>query len=241
METVTAYIDDYFNNALPPEERLVFEQRCLDDKEFAEEVARYLVLRQEMQLQADNERKERWRNLPQLESTPARKGKLLSMRSWGWVAAAAGVILLMFLIWPGKNHLRSEAGAYIAAHFTTLGVSMDSRGDDLQEGVSQYNNGLYAEAARTFSAMIKKDPNNIYALRYRGLSYLMQQDYDAAIADFDALSNIPDLASNPGYFYKALALLQRNRPGDALSARELLQYVIDHQLEGEKEARRWLK
>lgn len=240
MNSETAYIDDYFNNLLPPEERLVFEQRCLAEEEFAEEVAQYLVLRQEMQWQVDAERKERWRKLREQEVVAPTKTKFVSLKKWGWAVAAA-VALIAFLFWPGKGDLKTASDEYIAGHFKTLGVSMNSSETTLQQGINKYNAGAYAEAVEAFGTIIEKAPGDLYALRYRGLSYLMLQNFDAAIADFETLSHIPDLASNPGYFYTALVLLQRDQSGDMISARKILQYVVDNELEGHREALTWLR
>jgi FimV-like protein len=49
------------------------------------------------------------------------------------------------------------------------------------------------------------------------------------------------LYSNPGQFYKALALLLRNESGDKDQAKELLQKVIDEDQEGSKMAQEWLE
>ena len=80
---------------------------------------------------------------------------------------------------------------------------------------------------------------NSDAKKYTGLTYLQQGNYDKAIEQFDALSNMK-LFSNPGDFLKAVSLLERNSPGDKEAAKKLLQKVANNKEEGSEKAQDWL-
>ncbi len=59
--------------------------------------------------------------------------------------------------------------------------------------------------------------------------------------EFDQLSQLKHLHSNPGYFLMAITLLKRNKEGDRNKAQVLLEKVIGENLSGRKEAEKWLK
>lgn len=262
MAPESEYIDDYFNNILSAEDRIAFEQRCLADEGFAEEVALYIASREGVQRQLNEERKKRWKNLQHAEA--AKPAKVINLKKWAMVAAAACIAAIVFVLWPsGKSNLQEASEKYIAQNLQTISVSMGSGEDSLQQAIDFYNRKEYEKAIDIFSELIRKSSAeayalqpqgadvamgrrdlkdiDIYAVQYRGLSYLMLKKYDAAIEDFGTLSNYPGLTVNPGVFYKAITLLQRNQPDDATSARKLLQHVIDGKLEGWKKAEEWLK
>ncbi len=237
------YIDDYFNKVLSPEERAVFEQRCRDDEGFAEEVAWYIASRQRVQQELNDQRKDRWRRLEAEHKKEHGTPKVAPLRKWlGWSAAAASIVAAIIVFWPSREKtLFDFSGAYIAASLHTISQNMSGDEDSLQEGIGLYNGKHYAAAVQLFGRLYGRDSSNVYALQYKGLSELMLKEYDAAVEDFDRLATNTVLKINPGIFYKAITLLQRNHPGDAASARKLLQYVMDNRLEGWREAERWLR
>jgi hypothetical protein len=63
MENYLEYIDAYFQRMLDPEEIKRFEQKITEDKEFADEVAFYLSAKQSLKAEADQEKKEWFRQL----------------------------------------------------------------------------------------------------------------------------------------------------------------------------------
>jgi hypothetical protein len=237
------YIDDYFNHVLSPEERAAFEQRCLEDEGFAEEVGWYIASRQRVQQELNEQRKERWLRLEAENTREYGSAKVAPMKRWlGWAAAAACIIAAIIVFWPWqKKTLADLSGEYIAANLHTVSQNMSGDEDSLQQGIGLYNGKDYAAAIQLFGRLYAKDSNNVYALQYKGLGELMLKQYDAAIEDFDRLSTNNIIKINPGIFYKAIALLQRNQPGDTASARKLLQYVMNNRLEGWKEAEMWLR
>lgn len=239
MKRPIEYIDAYFSQVLTVDERAIFEKRCLQDEDFAAQVATYIAARQAVQGHMNQVRKQRWRNLQPLQSTlndnvealtPVRR---LTLGKWTAIAAAACLAIIVFIFWPNKHKdLRVASEKYIAQNFQVLGVSMGNTMDSLQHALSWYNQQQYDRSIMIFSGILQRNANEIYALQYRGLSYLMLKNYDAAITDFDRLSTYDDLISNPGYFYKAISLLQRSKPGDVELATKLLKQVVDQQLEG---------
>ena len=129
----------------------------------------------------------------------------------------------------------------LTIHYGNLSQTMDASHDSLQTGIAAYNNKDYKKALVYFVGVEKNDAQNSDAKTYAGLAYLQSADYDNAINEFDELSNMKELFSNPGDFLKAISLLQRNKPGDKEVAKKLLQKVVTEKEEGNEKAAEWLK
>jgi tetratricopeptide (TPR) repeat protein len=235
-------IEDYFKRQLSDPEKAQFEKDLKTDPELAESVAFYLLVkksaRQEIRDQRLAERHAAWQQLP--TSQP----KLIS-RQLFYYAAAAVLFLAMGLGWYflniGTQNQQALAGQYVSEHFSTLNVHMDGNADSLQQAIDQYNKGNYKEAGVRVDAVLRNDPQNAEAQKIAGIVSLQEGDYDKAINHFQQLGNQKQLFSNPGRFYEAIARLQRGSPLDKKLADSLLREVIDGNLEGKKEAVKWVK
>ena len=163
-----------------------------------------------------------------------------------WYAvAAAAVLLASGLIWyqlrstePG---LRQHAMNYAMDHFTTLGPDIDDGSDSIQLAITKYHYGQYATATKICKSILEREPNHAEAKQIAGIVSLKLLDYDQAIDYFQKLGSQKGLYANPGKFYEAVALLQRNGPGDIEHAEKLLKEVVDKDLVGKKDAEVWLR
>ncbi len=103
---------------------------------------------------------------------------------------------------------------------------MSANTDSITLGLEAYNNKEYDKALGLLEGVEQRDPTNSDVKKYTGLAYLQKEDYDNAVQQFDELANM-NLHSNPGHFLKAMALLERNKPGDKEEAKTLLQKVVN--------------
>jgi tetratricopeptide (TPR) repeat protein len=244
MNELLEYIDNYFNGLLSPGEKGVFETRCETDEQFAAEVALYITSRNALRNEILELKRKEWKNIGNTSGVIAKKksAKPVKMRRmYLLLAAAASVIAIVFLLLPYKKSPQQLADSYIKKNLQRLGVAMQGTKDSLQDGISAYNKKEYEKAQVIFEQLYRNDPDNTDALKYEGLTKLMQLDYDGAAGLFDELAAKQNLFANPGLFYKALVLLKRNAVGDTDKARQLLQQVIDRRLEGDKESAELLK
>ena len=236
-------IDNYCNNALSASERVDFENDLKNDPALAAEVAFYVQAKQVAQAEAHARRKAEWATLDKsLQKTTQRN---IFYR----YAAAASVVLLIGVGWllfqsadqdnlPGQGNFdKNWAAAYVSKNFTTLNVQMSGSTDSLQMGISNYNSGDLEKAQTVFTQLLTRDSLNAEAQKYAGIVSLRQGHYDQAIRHFHRLGLRTDLAANPGKFYEALALLQRNLPLDKNTAENLLKEVKAAKLEGWKEVK----
>lgn len=237
MSDTLDYIDSYFTGQLAEAEKRQFEDRCVQDQTFAEEVAFYIQTRQLLKEELLQAKRTAW-------APNGPKRQLARIRTFYLGAAAAAAAVLIFIalylvIRPaGPSQL---AASYLHAHYDQLSQTLDGTRDSLALGITAYNNRSYSQAQDLFTALAHNHPGNTDALLYSGLVYLRQKDYDRALRQFDTLAHIPSLYSNPGPFLKAVTLLQRNAAGDRETARQLLQEVVSHGLDGSHEAAAWLK
>lgn len=236
-----AYIDDYFQGTLLPEEKTGFEKRLREDESFAEEVAFYLSAKKLVLEKLHDEKKARFKELYKPgKSQPAPVRRI--NRNWLYAAAAVTLFLVASIIYfmqpPSGQQL---ADTYIDQNFKTLSVTMGSSEDSLQNGLGLYNEGKLTEAAQQFERVSQSDPTNYMAKLYAGITYLRLTDYEKAINYFTQLQAETNLRSNPGKFYLATTLLKRAKQGDEQEAKRLLQEVVNQNLEGKETAEQWLK
>ncbi len=244
MEDYQKYIDAYFNQTLSAEEARQFEQRIMEDKNFAEEVAFYLSAKQVLKEEIMAEKKKRFRELVELNSSPLRKRQIAPVRKLWVYAAAAVVITCIFLggyiLFVKPTSPSQMAKQYIEKNLENLPVTMSTEKDSLQDGLRLYNENQLDSSLKLFESLIRRDTANISAKKYAGIVYLRLGNYDKALAYFQELEKYTSLYSNPATFYHALTLMKRNQPGDKQQARQLLQQVAEQHLEYEETAQQWL-
>lgn len=240
MSDALSYIEDYFTGRLSAEEKQAFEDKCASDPAFAGEVAFYISARDRLGQQLYNQKKNEF---DALYKELAVQPKPLIRRLYPYIAAAAACLIL-FIGWRvffAEPSMQNIAGNYIQQNLTTLGVEMGGPQQTLRQGIAAYNSGNYPEAERIFKSVSLAEPGNPEPIQYLGQVYLLTDRYNEAVMQFDELSKNPALYSNPGPFYKAIALMKRAQPGDRQQARQLLQQVVSSRSAGYKEAEAWLK
>jgi tetratricopeptide (TPR) repeat protein len=234
-------IDSYFNKLLPAQEKQAFEERCISDPLFAEEVAFYISARDQLKLELHENKKKEFREYgaglniqPPVRTLKSNLFRILSV---------AAMLIVLFLCWqlfmkePGPQKI---ADAYISSELDVLGKTMGGRPDSLQMGITAYNHKQYDKAEMIFRNMAIKNASDPESIKYLGIVYLASGKYDNALAEFEKLSGFK-LFANPGPFYSALALMKRSAPGDHEKARQLLQNVVQQNLHGKKYAEDWIR
>lgn len=234
------YIEDFFNGEPSAEEKFAFENRILSDAQFAEDVSFYISAKAVLKEKADEEKREEFRKLYENQRVISIKRRPVAV--WKYLAVAAIVLVVSFTVWfsifrTTPHHLAEN---YIDKNFQTLGVTMGNR-NEKQDAIQLYNTGDLNGAFRSFAQLHEKDPDDPEVLKYAGISALRSHNYDKAIEYFSTLESIEGLYSNPGKFYLALTLLQRNEKSDKEKSKLLLQQVVEQNLEGKSVAEKWLK
>jgi hypothetical protein len=238
-----AYIAAYFEGTLPEEARAGFEARCLNDPLFAAEVANYVIMRDALREELYQHKRERFAGLYQemAVETAKRQPYFLFKNLVGYAAAACIALIAAWLIFFGNKQPEDLANAYAATHFKQLGITMGAGEQErMQQGIAAFNKGRYTEASHIFKTLTRDSSLKAEAVKNLGITQLMAGDEAGAIASFDALAGM-DLFTNPGLFYKAIALMRRSGPADTAAARKCLKEVVEKNLPGKSDAEDWLK
>ncbi len=241
------HIEDYFNQDLPPPERVQFEKDLRRNPQLQEEVAFYLKTKQVLREQTLAERHDEWQKLSDDEevATTAPVRRL----TWWQYASAAVLVLAMGVGWfwlsgtkqVSQSTLAQSVDQYIGQEFET--VTMASEPDSLEMAKVYYNENRLDDALAVSQDLLKRNANNAAALEVAGIAAQRQQKYDLAIGYFQRLAAIPDLHINPGNFYQATVYLKRGEPSDLKKARELLQKVASNASASQKQkaqTKEWL-
>src|SRR5689334_20981572 len=139
MEDNLEYIDAYFHQMMNAEQIRQFEQRIAEDAEFANEVAFYLAAKQSSKAAADQEKKERFRQLLSQQAPVINiDGGRNIRRVWIYrLSAAASVIVCLLLAWyffiGNSASPQQMADKYINENFTTLSVKMSTEKDSIED------------------------------------------------------------------------------------------------------------
>jgi len=242
MSETFDHIEAYLAGRLPAAEKQAFEDRCISDQVFAEQVAFYVSLRDGVQQELQAQKRASFAELHD-KLLAARPAKGSVVRLWQ-VAAIAAAILIFFVVrtvFFNQPTAQALAANYIETNFTTIGITMGNNTDSLQAGIAAYNRKNFSEAEKIFESLQQGRPQQVEAVKYLGILYLTAGNYNKALAQFDTLSQNTQLYANPGPFYKAVTLMKRSGPGDKEAARTLLQEVVQKDLPGAAEATAWLK
>ena len=234
------YIENYFGGKNTAEEKLQFDNKILVDKDFAADVAFYISAKGAVSQEVYEQKKQRFREMYDSQKVVVMKPRVRTL--WKYMAAASIIIAVLLTWFFSMNNTSPHqlADNYIQQNFKTLNVTMGN-GDSLQTGISLFNDGKLDEALIIFETLNKNDTSNTEAIKYAGIVSLRLRNYDKALQSFSLLEADTGLYSNPGKFYKAISLLERNKEGDKGEAKQLLQQVVDKDLEGKTMAIKLLK
>ena len=144
------YIESYFNNELSGEEKNIFEQKIISDREFAEEVAFYYSVHQAAKDELNAEKKKRFIEIYQQNQPHQKIADVKQL--WIRVAAAAIIVGIIFgayfFLFTKQASPQQMADEYVKENFSNLSVTMSSKQDSMQAALSLYNDGKLAEIGR---------------------------------------------------------------------------------------------
>lgn len=242
---ILEYIETYFGQTMPENERMHFEERISADQAFANEVAFYISARQTVKHELLLQKQADWSadNLKEeLAPTAMPIRKVPISKWWSYVAAACLLLFAAFYLFEKRDGTPQQlANNYVTKELAHTSITMDGGGDSLQLGKDAYNDKNYDKALQYFTGLANAHTENTEAKKMIGIVYLVTRNYDKALEQFDELANVKGLFSNPGLFYKAVTLMERNKAGDVKQAKELLEQVVKQNLGHSEEAAEWLK
>jgi len=104
MSESLEYIERYFGGEMAPDEKIVFEDRCIRDPAFGREVAVYIMMQEQMTRQWKEGKKQDFNTLEtesnrsrtvKMPDAKPRQGRLRTLNPWKYSAIAASVVLVI--------------------------------------------------------------------------------------------------------------------------------------------------
>lgn len=234
------YIDSYFTHEPDSDRSREFEERIISDPAFAEEVGFYLsaldVSKEASRIVKKEHFKEIYKKNHSVRTAPVRK----LVYSFAAAAAIAGILFGAYIFFKPVSP-QQLAGKYEKDNLLKLGVTMSGRSDSLQTGLRLYNDGKFEQALLQFETMIRSDTSLFSAKQYAGIAALKLKEYNKALFYFEQLETYNGLYANPALILQSVTLMERNEPGDAAKAKQLLQKIVQNDLEGKEYAQEWLR
>lgn len=233
-------IEAFLDNELSATELEQFERELKEDPILARELAFFLSVKNLSKEKGRQERLADRHQEWQSQSTAVRVFR-------PWMAAAALVLLIGLGWWlvllNSNSSLQSYSSQYVSDHFNSISVQMnaDSKKDSLQLAIEAFNKGDYQLTLDITGHLLERDPANPEALETGGIAAIRLKDYQKAIALFNRLGDQTNLYANPGKFYEAVARVEEGSADNLKRAEDLLIEVVNQDLEGAKEAQKWLK
>lgn len=221
-------IDDYFQLQSAEAERIEFEKRIGEDKEFADLVAFYTYSKAIVREKLLKNRHAEWNS--------QKGGNQINFFPKIIVGIAASLLLLVGFWYFGQNYKKNYkelAKNYIQTELLTLPMKMDANTDSLELGKKLYNEKKYKEAFALFDKL-----QNPEAKQYQGLSSLQSGDYLTAITIFEKQAQNQELLNNKAKFYLSLTYLKN---GETAKGEAILKEVIAENLAGKIEAEKLLE
>jgi hypothetical protein len=248
-------MEDYLQGKMSPEERTRFEAEMASDAALSTSYKIYAAIDEEMQEDQKYKQDEAALkgSLDKLNTTyfitnkagSKREISIAASKVYKVITAIAATLIIVtlsyFLLNEQKNGAKKLAGSYVNDNLSELSQTLDRSNDSMQQGIAAYNKKDYSAAISLFEGLYRQDTTNAEAIKNAGLGYLLSKDYDKAYEAFDILSKKKDLFSNPGLFYTAITLLQRNKENDREKAKQLLEAIVKKKGEGFEDAEKLLE
>jgi len=223
------YIETYFDGTMNAAERLVFEQRLIDDPILLSEYEKYKDLRTGFESIQMKNTEAMLRSVAQVRNKDISKSNVFTLRRIMSIAAAIIVIATaVFLLKPSSNNSIQEiTAAYYVAPMSSI-ERTESTISSIDLSVISFQNGDYQEALKLLNnandeALERQDEiaywkGHVY---YKMFNFSEAAQSFSMVKDLDAQSKY---ASDAHWMY-VLSIL--NSAKDVNESKELLQSLID--------------
>jgi tetratricopeptide (TPR) repeat protein len=240
-------INQYLKGTLPEDEKLVFEQKLVEDDGLREEmiIQKQLFLLQgvvtnDLPFSTSNERELRdiqsklQSEEYQILSNKIRKAGIETQNKsnqhknyWQKYAVAASIVLVFSLLFyfNSQNSLENYYHENVNWEELPSFIEKGNAENDFQNGENFFKNKDYKNAITTFKKINGDDKLYPFALMYLGASYDLNNENDKAIQTFQELSRLTSFEEHSkGYWYELLIYLKQN---NLEKAKELKAVILE--------------
>lgn len=226
MNDIYARIEDYLDNALTDAERAAFEAEARADPAVADALglareARERLARQWSHERAEAELKETLSSLGKQHfgGNSAKKTILAhpTRVRWWLAAAAAAIILAVWLAWPREaDALYERYRTFPEAAFALKNGG--TSGQALDAAAKSFNDRDFAPALAALNAHLNTTPNDLEARFFAGLCQLELGQLAEAEATFRQILSPENAWSGEARWYLALTYLRQKKTGQCKEA-----------------------
>jgi tetratricopeptide (TPR) repeat protein len=209
-EDIYTLIERYLAGELNPDENKAIEDRIKSDQDFAEKVALYRSLSENLKSRFSGEQDEQRlrESLQAISKTEIAKksGKVISFQWYHWAAAAS--IALLGIFWFYTTTPTLPHYSQYAFHGS---LSLAERGDDslAHKAEDAFNSAKYEQAVPFFDQLLEAEPDNTELKLYKGVSLLEVDRYKEAESIFLAVRESNTIYRDKAIWYLALSALKQ--------------------------------
>ncbi|WP_346316026.1 tetratricopeptide repeat protein [Chitinophaga sp. YIM B06452] len=204
-------IERYLSGDMDPATRAAFESRLEKEPELLHTLQTWRDVEETLRhsLAPDAQREELKKTLQQLRPVITKQpAKVVRFnKSLIAIASLAAAVALILYLGPWDEDVYQQYGVREMISPAERGTSADTL---LAEAAYQFNHHHYEQAIATLSKVLQQQPDNAYALYYRGLSYLENKQLSQARADLGSIYNGESVFKYEGAFYVALSYLKED-------------------------------
>jgi tetratricopeptide (TPR) repeat protein len=209
-EDIYTLIERYLAGELNPDENKAIEDRIKSDPDFAEKVALFRSLSENLKSRFSGEQdeqrlRESLQAISKAELTK-KSGKVISLQWYHWAAAASIAILGVFWFYTTTPTLPHYS--QYAFHGS---LSLAERGDDslVHKAEGAFNSAKYEQAVPLFNQLLEAEPDNTELQLYKGVSLLELDRYKEAESIFQAIKESNTVYRDRAIWYLALSALKQ--------------------------------
>ncbi len=235
-------IQQYLNGELTAGEAAAFEAEMNNDPALAKEVQLYRSIDNEMTEQQQQGKKEgelkaTLQNLTG-EFFAVPRPKVISIKKYGWYAAAAAAVIIAF-VWFNGSSSENFDNKKLYAYYTKNGPELSSgqRGDNdtlLERGIRYFNNKEYQQAFGILQPLVSKQRDDIQLYLALGYCYMQTGNDEEALSIFNKVIAGSSVYQDQAYWYKALLLLKQNKIAECYTVLGYLSATADDHQQAEE-------
>lgn len=210
-EEVYIGFENYLNNEMSPEEKLIFEQKLQEDSAFRESFNLYKETTHFIETKFSDEAAAFTQNLKSISSeyfsdNQDKKSKVIGFKPWQYAVAASVTILLG--TWFFMQNSTPEYGDYNqheSAYFTERGAD----GANLKNVQDFFNNKDYKNAVSAFEKV--EDLKNPELQLFYAIALIETNDFSKADVFLNAIKEGTSVYKDKAVWYLALSNLKQHK------------------------------
>ena len=207
-EKTLELFDNYLDSALSERERQDFEDQLKKDSELHE---LYKAYQQSVDLIKEEGLRQELEQIVTQNEGRSHSVKLRPTLPYAVAASIAGLLLLGYLFWPGRDNPTELFTAYYEP-YPNIYQTRTAETSNLASALVAYNSGNYEQALLSLNDLIEQNDGVHF---YRSMCYLSLNQPEEALLSFNNLSKTT-IFNEQVQWYSALAYLLKSMPDSAL-------------------------